>query len=190
MTAAIPRLLPRLAALGLLLAVPAVVYLAAVMPVADHIAGLEGEVATLEESLERYQRIADQRVQLAAQVRGAADDEPDSGLYLDGSSDALAAAQLQELMKKIVGASGGTLDSVRVMESVAEGPYRRVSLQLLIETRIAGLRALLYGVEAGTPYLFIKSISVENVSGVRPDRPMLEPADLDVRLEVFGYRKG
>jgi hypothetical protein len=63
-------------------------------------------------------------------------------------------------------------------------------VQLLIETRVAGLRALLYGVETGKPYLFVKSITVTNIAGVRPDSAMADSGDLDVRLEIFGYRKG
>jgi general secretion pathway protein M len=189
-SAAARRMLGRLAALGLLLAVPALVYGAVVLPIGAHIAGLEGEATSLEDTLHRYQRIAGERAQLAALVRKAEEEQPDTALYLDGSSDALAAAQLQERLKQIVKASGGTVDSVRVLESAPEGPYRRVSVQLLIETRVAGLRALLYGVETGKPYLFVKSITVTNIAGVRPDSAMADSGDLDVRLEIFGYRKG
>jgi general secretion pathway protein M len=190
MSAAARRILGRLAALGLLLAVPALIYAVAILPVQLHVGALHAEATSLEEALQRYQRIVGQRAELAAQMRQATADKPDAASYLEASSDALAAAQLQDLLKQIVLSSGGTLDSVRVLQSTVEGPYRRVSVQLLIETRIDGLRALLYGVETRIPYLFVKNISVNSISGVRPDSPASEPADLDVRLEVFGYRKG
>jgi general secretion pathway protein M len=190
MSAGARRVFGRLAALGLLLAVPVVLYGAVVVPVRAYVAGLEAQVGSLEDTLQRYQRIAGERGRLAVLVRDAADEQPDAALYLEGSSDALAAAQLQELLNRLVKSSGGSVDSVRVVQSVAEGPYRRVSVQLLIETRIGGLRALLHGVETGKPYLFVKSLTVNSIGGVRPDSPVEDASDLDVRLEVYGYRKG
>ncbi|MGE5146251.1 MAG: type II secretion system protein GspM [Candidatus Eiseniibacteriota bacterium] len=190
MSPAMRRVLSRTAAVGLLLAVPALLYGAVVLPVRAYVGGLETEIAGLEDALGRYQRIAGERTQLAALVRHAAQQQPDTGLYLEGSSDALAAAQLQDLLNQIVKSSGGAVDSVRVLQSAAEGPNRRVSVQLLIETRVTALRAMLYSIETGKPYLFVKSITVNSIAGVRPDSPVEDSSDLDVRLEVYGYRKG
>jgi general secretion pathway protein M len=190
MTVPLPPILRRVLALVLLLAVPGLIYLGAVMPVRAYYLGLVVEAASLEDALARYEKLGADRPVLAAQLRNAEDQEPDAALYLDGASDALAAARLQELLNAIVREHGGAIDSVRVMESMEEGPYRRVSVQLLIETRIEALRGILHGIETGKPYLFVKTIGIANVSGLRPDSPASEPADLDIRIEVYGYRKG
>jgi hypothetical protein len=190
MTASLNRALRRAIALALLLAVPWLAYLGAVMPVRAYYQGLVAEAATLEDTLARYRALGEERAALALQLRGAEAQEPDSALYLEGASDALAAAQLQDLLNGIVRESDGSVDSVRVMESAEDGPYRRISVQLLIESRIDALRKILHGIETGKPYLFVKSIGIANISGVRPNSALTEPADLDVRLEIYGYRKG
>lgn len=187
---ALSRLLRRLLALALLLAVPALLYLGAVAPVRAYYNSLVAKAATLEDTLARYRKLGAERPQLAVALRSAEAREPDAALYLEGASDALAAARLQERLNTIVKDSGGSIDSVRVLESAPDGPYRRVSVELLIESRIEALRAILYRIETGKPSLFIKSVNITTITGIRLGRPLTEPADLDVRLEVYGFRKG
>ncbi len=184
------RLLRRLLALALLLAVPAGLYLGGVAPVRAYYESLVAKAGTLEDTLARYRKLGAERPQLAVALRHAEAREPDTALYLEGASDALAAARLQERLNTIVKDSGGSIDSVRVLESAPDGPYRRVSVELLIESRIDALRTILYRIETGKPSLFIKSVNITTITGIRLGRPMTEPADLDVRLEVYGFRKG
>lgn len=190
MMASLNRFLRRVLALALLLAVPGLIYLGVVAPVRAYHAGLEEEIATLEDTLARYRRLGADRATLAARLRGAEQEEPDAALYLDGASDALAAARLQDIVNGIVKESGGSVESVRVMESADDGNHRRVSVQLLIECRIDSLQKILYAVETGQPYLFIKKIGVANVSGIRSRNAATTPSDLDVQIEIYGYRNG
>lgn len=149
--------------------------------------GIEQSTALLQ----RYRVLAGQREWLAGQLAEQQERAATATGYLQGPSDALAAAQLQDRVKSVVEAAGGELRSTQILPAKpAEGGVgvRRTTLRIQFVVTIEGLATTLYELETGQPYLLIDDVSLreQRVRRRRRNEPETEPR-LDVSLELFGY---
>ena len=136
--------------------------------------------------LERYVRIVGMRDSLqqrAAEVRSLEANRH----FLKSTNPALAAAELQEQVKAILETNGGKLNSIQILPHKEEGPYQQVSATLQLNAPLSAVKAMLYALESGRPYLFIDNLSirVQNIGIPRTD-PNAEP-DLFVQFDVVGF---
>ena len=150
----------------------------------------ETSIEQLQELLQRYEALAQQRSLLADRLAEQQERAASAAGYLRGPSDALAAAQLQDRVKSVVEAAGGELRSTQILPAKQlEGGlgFRRTTLRIHFVVTIEGLEATLYELETGQPYLIIDHVTVrqERVRRRRNDSQR-EPM-LDVSLELFGY---
>lgn len=107
--------------------------------------------------------------------------------FLKSASPTLAAAELQELVKTILDANGGKLNSFSPLAYKDEGAYRQIPVALQLNAPLSGVKAMLYALESARPYLFVDNLSIRapyNV-GARLD-PSTEP-ELNVQFNVTGY---
>jgi general secretion pathway protein M len=183
-------LLARAVALVLLAAAVAGAWLLVVVPVLDAWRENADAIEQAETLLQRQRALAAQRPLLIARIEEEKEQAEAVAGYLRGPSDALAAAQLQDRLKAVVEAAGGELRSTRILpaEAVEASPgTRRTALQVQMIVTIEGLAEILYGLEAGQPYLLIDELSVRNQrERRRRGEPELEPR-LDVNLRLSGF---
>lgn len=136
--------------------------------------------------LSRYSRIAGMRDGLQAKAVQVKVLEA-SHHFLKSASPTLAAAELQELVKTILDANGGKLNSFSPLAYKDDGAYRQVPVALQITAPLSAVKATLYALESSRPYLFIDNLAIRapyNV-GARVDAST-EP-DLNVQFNVTGY---
>jgi general secretion pathway protein M len=157
------------------------------------IAYQEGErgIEQAKTLLQRYRALAQQRPLLADRLAEQEERAATAAGYLEGPSDALAAAQLQDRVKSVVETAGGELRSTQILPAQPlEGDlgFRRTTIRVQIVVSVEGLAAILYELETGQPYLLIDDVTVrqERVRRRRRSEPESEPM-LDVNLELFGY---
>ncbi|MGH6942671.1 MAG: type II secretion system protein GspM [Geminicoccaceae bacterium] len=140
--------------------------------------------------LARYVALAEQRPALAERLAEQQERAASAPGYLQGPSDALAAAQLQDRVKSVVEAAGGKLRSTQILPAKpadADPAIRRTALRVQFVVTIEGLTKTLYALETGQPYLLTDELTVhEQRVRRRRNAPDLQPT-LDVSLEVFGY---
>jgi general secretion pathway protein M len=151
----------------------------------------ERDIEDARTLLQRYRALAEQRPRLAERLAEQEERAAAAAGYLEGPSDALAAAQLQDRVKSVVEAAGGELRSTQILPAEAlEGDlgFRRTTIRVQIAVTIEGLASILYELETGQPYLLIDDVTVrqERVRRRRRSEPESEPI-LDVNLELFGY---
>jgi general secretion pathway protein M len=117
----------------------------------------------------------------------AAVGEDASLMLLQGETTGIAGANLQKLMSGLVLQHGGTASSIQILPTKEDGNLVRIPISLSISVGIDGLRDILYGLETGTPLLFIDDITIKSESADfgTPDPHYLGP--LDVTLQVSGY---
>jgi hypothetical protein len=104
--------------------------------------------------------------------------EADNRKIVDGQTIALAAASLQNIVKGIITARGGTIYSERVEKPGDYGNFKTISVT--IDMSMPDTRALgdtLYDLESQTPFLIMKEFD----SRVKNYR---EPKDLQVKLRL------
>jgi general secretion pathway protein M len=149
------------------------------------------EIEQAEFLLQRYRALAAQRPAMAEQLEEQQKLAATAAGYLQGPSDALAAAQLQDRVKTVVEGAGGELRSTQILAATPveiDPTIRRTALRVQFVVTIAGLAETLYELETGQPYLLIDELTVreQRTRSRRRDEPETE-AQLDVSLELSGY---
>ncbi len=184
----LPGWISRLAAILLLVGLAATAYVFVVPPLMAGYVGDREALADARERLYRYRRIAATRPDLRAQIdaiqkRGAA-----RGNYLTGRTDALAAAELQNRVKKIIETNGGKLRSIQTVPGKADGAFQRVTIRVQLAAPIDSLHRIIYALEAEKPFLFLDNIDIGNRRrGRRKKAPDDADPALTVRFDLFGY---
>ncbi|GER06635.1 hypothetical protein GCM10007972_03110 [Iodidimonas muriae] len=126
---------------------------------------------------------------LTRQVRAH---QAQSGIFLKGLSDALAAARLQTYLGEAISSNGGDVRSVQSLPvDKAEG-LSRVRLRVQFLTNIRGLAQLLQQLETGQPAVFVDAVKLRTRlerTEVGADT-MAVAQDFLVDLTVSAYRLG
>ena len=183
-----PGWVSRLAALALSAGVVFGLYLFVVAPIVAGYAETDAAVAQAAELLDRYRRVAAARTGLQERLDALKSRQSEIGTYLGGETDALAGAELQELVNATVAKGGGGLRSVQILPVKTDGSFRRIGVRVQMTATIAQVLRVLHGLEAGSTLLFVDNLEVSNR---RARRRRNQPVEMDptllVRLDLFGY---
>jgi len=167
---------------------------AARLVVAPLLAAYRDAAAEIEQAeflLQRYRALAEQRPAMAERLAEQQQLAASAAGYLQGPSDALAAAQLQDRVKTVVEGAAGELRSTQILAAQPveiDAKIRRAALRVQFVASIEGLSRILYELESGQPYLLIDELVVreQRVRSRRRNEPETETL-LDVSLELSGY---
>ncbi len=182
----------RVLALVLLVAAVFGAYSFVVDPILAAYRKVDESIARSHMLLQRYHDLAARRADLSERLARQEEALAEATGYLEGTSDALAAASLQDRVKDVVEAAGGTLRSTQILpakEVEAAPGVRRVALRLRLIVSIEALEEILYELETGQPYLFVGDLSIRNQKRRRRRNEADQEPLLDVGLEVFGYAR-
>jgi general secretion pathway protein M len=159
----------------------AILYVAIVVP----LAGLfDANAQALEDRravLVRYEQAARDlpRLRDEGEARGQ---QPGGGLLLAGSSDAVAAADLQSALKELVEADGATLESAQTLPAETIGAFRRVGVRLAFSGSLDLLTSVLLGIEASNPVLSVGGLEL------RSSEDDDSSQNLTIAMDVYGFR--
>jgi len=84
--------------------------------------------------------------------------------FLDAPTKAIASAQLQAHLAKLAEIEHAGLMSSGGEASKRDEPSDTVRLQASVEMNLKALRAMLYQLESGTPYVFVDGLTVQPAS--------------------------
>ena len=186
-------LLSRVLAVSLLGGVLLAGYGLVVAPVIAAYREVGQEIEESQLLLQRYRSLASQRPELSARLADLEQQAAKVGGYLKGSSDALAAAELQDHARAVIEGAGGNLRSTQILPAGAvdsKVPVRRAALRIQLGIDIKGLQKVLYELETGQPYLFVDQLTVRQQRMRRRSKELEQEPVLDVSFEVFGYVRG
>ena len=175
----------RLTALALL-AIPLILlvqYL--LLPLLDSYRALDDEITGARADIAHYRRLLAQLPDLQEAVDRLADDNPLAPQLLAGGNQALAMANLQQRLQAAAERAGARVVSLRIRESMVDGPLERITVQAQLTADTRSLRDLLHDIETGSPYLLIDAFSIGQRSVRRRSAPA---AHLEARLTVSGLR--
>lgn len=141
--------------------------------------------------LERLERMVASREPIQQSIAQIQQDRHVATQYLPRAAPALAAADLQQRIRTIVEAAGGTLQSTQTLPPVDEGSAVKVTVSASIMGDPDSLPKILHGLESQTPLLFVdnlqvsaRSTRVRLPSGRFSDHTQVQ---LYVQFEVAGY---
>ena len=175
----------RIVAVSLLLIPLTLVFNFTVKPIYKAYAATGEDIAAAQGDIGRYRRIIAELPALKAAVAQFEQEQPLAPFLLSGSNPALAAAGMQRRLQEIAGKHGVRIVSVRVQPPVPDGPLERISVQARLSSDTAGLRGILYELEANRPYVFVDDLTIT----ARPRRRNVSDDVLEVRISLSGLRK-
>ena len=186
-----------IAGLGLVL-----LYLLIVSPVLAFYSDRADLLERREATASRYEALSHQLASLRVSDKQWRD-RSGGELLLDGSSDAIASAALQTVIKSLVEDAGAKLSSSEILETTAEGGFRRVGIRVVFAGDLKLVTAVLKGVETSRPVLSVGDFSLHGGGGgsaagagaddsADSDEEAAAPAGggdgLSVTLDVYGFR--
>jgi general secretion pathway protein M len=174
----------RLLALGLTFSVLASLWLAVANPLIGWY-GERAEALELRRSLER--RMADLAAglpRLREQAAAAAGRGATSAQLLEGATDAIAAARLQELLQDMARQAGTNLNRVETVAAEPRGVYTRVGLRLAVAGPWPSLVRLLRSIDEATPRMLVDELQLRGTG----NRPGSEHGQVEANFIVFAFR--
>jgi general secretion pathway protein M len=185
----------RLVALLLLLMVMAAAYAFVIDPLVIAYAETDDAIADTRAYLQHVERVGATRPALAKQMAEFERRHRSQGYYLRGGTDALAAAALQDRIKQVIDANGGTLRSSQPLPGMDEQGFRRVTVRVQMTATTESLFRTVYTLEAGTPLVFIENIGIQNRTVRRTKLPtddseLAQEPILTVGFDLYGYLPG
>ena len=141
--------------------------------------------------LEQLERMAASREPIQQLIAKIQQDRNITAQYLPQSAPPLAAADLQQRVKAVVEAAGGTLRSTQALPPVEEGNAVKVAVNATVSGDTEILQKILYDLESQTPLLFVDNLEV-SARAVRQRLPNGRLAgytrvQLNIQFEISGY---
>jgi hypothetical protein len=174
------------AALLILIAIVAAAHLLLVAPLLADYDETRRAVAGARDLLGRLGRLGVVEAELGKQMAELRQRQSSTGLYLTKGSDARAAVEIQDRVKRVVEQNGGAVRSVQAMPGQGDGGFRRVTVRFQMSATTAVLYGTLYRLEAEKPVLLVDNINIQGASFWKGDGKTAEPT-LAVSFDVFGY---
>ncbi len=187
MTTTMPKWASRALALTILLVILWLVFVLAVNPIVSAYRTTGDELDRTVEQLARYQNVSKAYPKLKQQMDVLSRRHAASGVYLAGTTDALAAAELQEDVGQTIEANGGALRSIQILPTSADGEFRKVTVRVQLTANLPSLARILYSLEAAKPFVFIDNLDIKNRRVRRTAKEQNDNPELVVRFDLFGY---
>jgi hypothetical protein len=175
----------RLLALLLLLVVLGGVYLVVAVPLLDLYAGRAAVLENRRMLVPRLKAAADELPELRKRVVELRASAGARKVTLEGSSDAIASANLQSHIEELAASAGVTIGSTESLPVEVRGGYRCIGLRYTLGGPYETLVKFLAKLEAATPPLVVENLHIHGVLR-RPGTPAASA--LDASLDVFGFR--
>ncbi|HSF94342.1 MAG TPA: type II secretion system protein GspM [Thermohalobaculum sp.] len=183
----VPPIVGRILALALLLGLGVLVAVLGVLPFLDRVRTTDEALAFNREMVQRLSRSLADRGTYDAQIEALQARINESGLYIRADTEPLAAAAVQEQLKRAVGQYGGELRSVQSLSSTREDTLTRVGLRIVMTGGVGPLIRVLHQLETGEPYLFVDNLLIKTDTRRRRRNQDEVPDVLSIRFDVYGY---
>jgi len=183
----VPPVIARIMALALLLGLVALVAVVAVLPFAERARLTDEALEFNREMIARLSRGAAHPGSYDAQIDLLLARINDSGLYIRADTEPLAAAAVQEHLKRAVGLHGGELRSVQSLPSLAEENLTRIGLRVVMTGTLGPMIHVLHELETGEPYLFVDNLQIKSTTRRRRRTQQQAVGRLSIRFDVHGY---
>ena len=177
----------RLLALAILALALGAVFSFSVLPVLLANQHYRDTIDGLENRLQQLQRAAAIGDTLQPQYEQLKRWRSSDAHYLKSNSAALAAAELQRLVKRIIVAKNAEVVSTQILTTRQEEGFDRVSLKVRIRGELENIVQAFHVIETGEPFVFLDNVSVRASRGRRRRGQTPTQQTMDIDMELIGY---
>ncbi len=174
----------RVLAMALGLVLVASVWAAVVAPLAAWHANQAQWLAQRQALERRMAALAETLPSLQARAAARTAKGPAPSAVLQGETDAVAGAALQQLVQQMATGAGTSLSSIEVRPAEPVGGYRRIGLHVALGAPWPALVHLLQSIEAATPPMLVDDLRLHGPPLGNAALPM------DTSFTVLAFRAG
>lgn len=178
-------------AVALLVAAILLVSLAVIVPLANKGLELLDSKNNLVFRIQQYERILARKDAVIASMIAIKEQYQKRGLLNRQSTGALASAEVQEFIKKVITEAGGQLSSTQALPLSTKNEFSRITVSVRMTGNSEVLRAVLYKLETSTPLLIINQIEIRPMRGVRSRTTrQIEPSnELNINFQAVSFMR-
>lgn len=138
--------------------------------------------------LTRYSRVGATGPGLTRQLE-ALKTKDSRSFFLKSTVPALAASEVQEIVKGVAESNGGKIGSMQIPESKDDGNYRKVTVNIQMSATISAAQKIFYALETQRPYFLLDNVSIRSTArwGPRPANAPGPEQEYAVQFDVAGY---
>jgi general secretion pathway protein M len=177
----------RLLAVAILVLALAVVFSITVWPVLVANQHYQDTIDHMESRLQQLQRAAAIGETLKPQYETLERWQTTDARDLKSTSPALAAAELQRLLKRIAVTRNAEVVSTQSLATRQEAGFDRISLKVRMRGELDNIVQTFYDIETGEPFVFLDNVSIRASRGRRVGGKVSTLQILDIDMEVIGY---
>ncbi len=178
-------------AVGLLLLVVTSFVLLVVTPLATNWLEYREQKDDLLFRLQRQQTIAARKDSVAQNLASLSQQYQQQSYLSVSDTEALASAELQNIIKTAVTEAGGQLTSTQGLPGKAENDFVRISVKVRMSGSIETLRTVLHSLDTNMPLLLVDQLDISPLRGVRnrTTNKMDSSSQLNVSFEVVSFMR-
>ena len=179
-------------AVALLLLVVFTVIFALLLPLITTGLAYHEEKNDLLFRLQRQQSIAGRESRVAEDLEAIKQQFSQQGYFSTSSTEALASAELQTIVKTAVSDAGGQLTSTQGLPGKMNDGFLRISVKVRMTANMEALLGVLHAIETAVPVLIVEQLDINPVRGARNrSTNKVEPSgQLNVSFEVVSFMRG
>ena len=106
--------------------------------------------------------------------------------FLEEKQQTLAAADLQQYLKKVIESHTGKLVSTQPINDISKKPFPKVTIKVHMRGNINAVQKTFYQLESSLPRLFIDNVIIQRRKPTGRGK-QLHTDQLDIRFDVNGY---
>jgi len=178
-------------AVGLLSLVIIVVVFALLVPLISTGLAYHEEKTDLMFRLQRQQTIAGRESRVAEELEAIKQQFLEQNYFTNSSTEALASAELQNIVKNAVSNAGGQLTSTQGLPGKTTDGFFRVAVKVRMTATMEALVSVLHTIESAVPVLIVDELDINPVRGRRNRKTrQIEPSDqLNVSFQVVSFMR-
>jgi general secretion pathway protein M len=174
--------------LAILAALVVVLTIVIGVPVVESFIDQNDEIAQSKAMLARLRAQIAARPQLEKELAAIDRQGAATASLLKGDSAALAAANMQDVVKTLVERHGGQVRSVQNLPSALVSGLERIQVQYELSLPLGSLPGITYALETNTPYLFLNNMDIRAEKAWGPGGTSGDVPNLHILWTVSGYR--
>jgi general secretion pathway protein M len=123
---------------------------------------LQARADAVRENSERREMVS--RLELRLREKASRPTAAPPAAFLDATTPSLASAQLQSYLGQLAGDQNASLVSAGGEATKRDDAPDTVRVQATLDLSLQSLRAVLYQLESGTPYVFVDTMAVQPIN--------------------------
>ena len=146
-----------------------------------------GRIDRQQELLARLEKLTAQHDTLRARHQALQQSRTGSGQTLVSDSPAMAAAELQRIVKTTTGKNAIQLMSTQILPAVEEQDFTKIALRVRIHGPLSGLVEAIYDLEARSLFLFLDNLTMYPASTRNRLRTSVVNRPFEASFDLVAY---